>query len=215
MIAGPDVPGCRRRCRRRRWLGDGRRGLRSGRLPGSHTIDAFAVGLLGRQRQAELLAHNTGKEAAHRVLLPTGRLHDGGDRRTCRPSKQGEDGFLLGRAAGRTCGPVPRLFCAALGAHKLGVVGGFAMRHVRIPFSCDGTKRRHHRSPAAATKPAGRNPRKANGLHRCRNSDALFVPKCQSFLDNVMAVFRFSRSWNDPAGCRSRSANLAMASLLV
>jgi hypothetical protein len=43
----------------------------------------------------------------------------------------------------------------------------------------------------------------ANGLHRCRNSDALFVPKCQCFLDNVVAHLPASRSWNDPAGCRS------------
>jgi hypothetical protein len=29
----------------------------------------------------------------------------------------------------------------------------------------------------------------ANGLQRCRNSDALFVPKCQSVLDNLIADF--------------------------
>jgi len=58
--------------------------------------------------------------------------------------------------------------------------------------------RRHHRSPALATKPAGQDPRKANGLHRCRNSDALFAPECQSFLDNVVAHLRAGRSWSDP-----------------
>jgi hypothetical protein len=51
----------------------------------------------------ELLAHHTRKEAADRVL-PTRRLHDGGDRCPLGLSKQGEDGLLLAPATGRTRG---------------------------------------------------------------------------------------------------------------
>jgi len=40
------------------------------------TLDALAIGLLGHQTQAELLAHHRGKEASHRMRLPTGRLRD-------------------------------------------------------------------------------------------------------------------------------------------
>ncbi len=40
-------------------------------------------------------------------------------------------------------------------------------------------------------EPAGQDPSKANGL-RYHHSDALFAPKCQSFLDNVMAGFGLS-----------------------
>jgi hypothetical protein len=46
---------------------------------------------------------------ADRVLLPTRRLHDGGDRCPLGLSEQGEDGLLLGPAAGRTQGDVRRL----------------------------------------------------------------------------------------------------------
>jgi hypothetical protein len=47
-------------------------------------------------------------------------------------------------------------------------------------------------------------PRKAMAFTGCRNSDALFVPKCQSFLDNVVAHLRAGRSWNDLADRCSR-----------
>ena len=129
------------------------------------TINAFGPGLLRYQRQPELLAHHTRKKAADRVLLPTRRLHDGGDRCALGLSKQGEDGLLFGPAAGRTPGNVPRLrrsVRAALGARKLGLCGDFAVRHVRILFGCDGTRRRHHRSPAVAASPAGQDPDRAN-----------------------------------------------------
>src|SRR5262249_10580937 len=75
-------------------------------LPGRHTIDAVTVGLLGEQRQAKLLAHHACKEAADRVLLPAGCLHDGSDRCPLGLSEQGEDRLLFGPAAGRTCGLV-------------------------------------------------------------------------------------------------------------
>ncbi len=116
--------------------------LRFGRLSGRHAINALSPGLLRYQCQAELLAHHTRKEAADRVLLPAGRLHDGGDRCPLGLSKQSEDGLLLGPAAGRTQGNGRRLrrsVRAALGARNLGLSGGFAMRHLRILFGCDGT----------------------------------------------------------------------------
>src|SRR5215467_8133479 len=45
--------------------------------------DPFAVDLLGSELQLEALAHDAGKEAAHRVLLPAGCLHHRVNRRTC------------------------------------------------------------------------------------------------------------------------------------
>src|SRR5712671_2368186 len=58
-------------------------------------IDARVAGLLGYQRQAELLAHHAGEEAAHRVLLPAGRLHDGRDGRTLPALQHGDHRRLL------------------------------------------------------------------------------------------------------------------------
>src|SRR6202035_2764971 len=84
----------------------------------------------------------TSKEAADRVLLPARRLHDGGDRCPLRLSEQGEDGLLLGPAAGanpRECSRLCRPFRAALSARQLGLCGDFAVRHLRILFGCTGT----------------------------------------------------------------------------
>jgi hypothetical protein len=55
----------------------------------------------------------------------------------------------------------------------------------------DGVSRRHHRSPALATKPAGQD----SGTRPCRlvepsHTTALLAPKCQSFLDNLIAGFQ-------------------------
>ena len=94
----------RPRARPKPWLGGrlcGDLRLRFGRLSGRHTINAFGPGLLRYQGQAELLAHHTRKEAADRVLLPARRLHNSGDRCPLGLPKQGEDGLLLGPAAGR------------------------------------------------------------------------------------------------------------------
>ena len=44
-------------------------------------VDPLRAGFLGHQPQAEPLAQHAGKEAADRVLLPAGRLHDGRDGR--------------------------------------------------------------------------------------------------------------------------------------
>jgi hypothetical protein len=111
--------------------------------------------------QAEFLAHHTCKEAADRVLLPIRRLHDGRDRCPLGLSQQGEDGLLLGPAAGRARRNVPRIcrpFRAAFCACNLGRCGGFAVRHFRILVGCDGTRRRHHRRPAVAPSAAGQDP---------------------------------------------------------
>src|SRR5262245_15481407 len=45
-------------------------------------VDPLAVGLLGSELQFEALANHAGKKAAHRVLLPAGRLHHRINRRT-------------------------------------------------------------------------------------------------------------------------------------
>src|SRR3984893_5284328 len=65
-------------------------------------VDALFTWLLGQECEAELFAHHPRKEAADRVLLPTRRLHDGGDRWPLARSQQVEDGLLLGLAAGRS-----------------------------------------------------------------------------------------------------------------
>jgi hypothetical protein len=101
-------------------------------------------------------------------------------------SEQGEDGLLLGPAAGRTRKNGRRL-CrsvrAALGARKLGLCGGYAVRHLRILFGCDGTRRRHHRSPAVAPSPAGQDPGSGHRpISRHGDSDALFAAEVHSFL---------------------------------
>jgi hypothetical protein len=41
--------------------------------------------------------------------------------------------------------------------------------HRDSPFGYDGVSRRHHRSPAVAIKPAGRNPEKAKGALQARS----------------------------------------------
>src|SRR6202162_3196168 len=51
--------------------------LRRGIL-GHNAVHPVATILLGHERQAELVAHHRGKEAADRVGLPSCRLHDGG-----------------------------------------------------------------------------------------------------------------------------------------
>src|ERR1700692_3317908 len=65
------------------------------------------------------------------------------------------------------------------------------------PFGCDGDWRRHHRSPAMATRPAGQDSARAI---RAGNDDstAPFRPESQSFLDHLVAGFRPNGSWSDP-----------------
>ncbi|HVS88339.1 MAG TPA: hypothetical protein VHF01_08955, partial [Candidatus Acidoferrum sp.] len=75
---------------------------------------------------------------------------------------------------------------AALGARKLGLCGDFAVRHLRILFGCDGTRRRHHRSPAAAPSPAGQNPDKATGPYLGTTTVTLSSPrKSTPFCDEI------------------------------
>src|SRR5262249_58425425 len=58
-------------------------------------IDPLTVDLLRAQFKAELLAHHASEEAAHRVLLPMGRAHNGGNRRSLRPAQHGEHASLF------------------------------------------------------------------------------------------------------------------------
>src|SRR6202140_3434770 len=64
-----------------------------------HPVDALTIRLLGLQRQPELLAPPPGQEAAHRMRLPAGRLHDGRDGRATRPAQQRQHRPLLGPVA--------------------------------------------------------------------------------------------------------------------
>jgi hypothetical protein len=66
----------------------------------------------------------------------------------------------------------------------------------------DGVSRRHHRSPALASKPAGQDP----GTRRCRlieqsHTTARFHHERQFFLDNLIARFSQNGSWNAAVIC--------------
>src|SRR5258705_12557997 len=59
-----------------------------GILAGNNPIHALAVGLLGLQPKPQLLARHGGKKAAHRVRLPAGGAHDGGNRGAIRSAQE-------------------------------------------------------------------------------------------------------------------------------
>ena len=59
-------------------------------------VDPLVADLLGGQFKPELLDHDAGEEAAHRMLLPAGRLHDGRDGRALRRLQHRDDVGLLG-----------------------------------------------------------------------------------------------------------------------
>src|ERR1700730_7623801 len=65
--------------------------------------------------------------------------------------------------------------------------GSFLRDMVRILVGLKRPLRRHHRSPAQAMEPAGRDPGRAFGAPRSRTSDALFPEEVQSFPDNFSA----------------------------
>ena len=128
---------------------------------GHDPVNAFAVSLFAIERQAKLLTDHPGKEAAHGVLLPAGRLHDGGDGRAVRPAQQGKDLFLLGPGAGFRFNRFlsfilflsGSLWLQRLAARRRFLFGfrGF----VAMSDSClgyDGIRRRHRRSPAEADR---------------------------------------------------------------
>src|SRR5215469_13516364 len=105
-------------------------------------VDAFAVGLLRRQGQAELLTHDAGEETAHRVLLPSGRLHDRSDRCSLGLLEQPKNPLLFGPAASRTRGNLSTLcrLLRALGWRDLDLPGCAAVRHDSDPFGFDGKR---------------------------------------------------------------------------
>jgi hypothetical protein len=113
-----------------------------------------------------------------------------------------------------TEGMFPRLrrpFRAALGARQLGACGGFAERHLRILFGCDGIRRRHHRSPTVAPSPAGQDP----GWGRA-SAWSLGCGLCFAFGPSTVRVFRagsFSRARSSRSAMR-RSASFASSSAI-
>src|SRR5215469_1714419 len=58
-------------------------------------IDPVAVHLVRGKLKFQTLAHYAGKKAAHRMLLPSGRFHDGGDRCARRRLQHRNDARLL------------------------------------------------------------------------------------------------------------------------
>src|SRR5262245_361451 len=67
----------------------------SGPCTSTDAIDPVPVDLLRAQIKAELLAHHASEEAAHRMLLPMGDAHNGGNRRPLRSAQHGEHASLF------------------------------------------------------------------------------------------------------------------------
>jgi hypothetical protein len=139
-------------------------------------------------------ACGAGLQAADRMLLPTRRLHDGGDRCPLGLSERARTANCLVPPRGSNRGNVRRLrwtSCAALGGRNFGLCGDFAVRHLRILFGCDGTRRRHHRSPAVAASPAGQDSGWGQpALISARHSDAPFAAEVHSFLRRRLSANR-------------------------
>jgi hypothetical protein len=76
-----------------------------------NAINALAVNFLRAEFQSKLLSHYACKEAAHRVLLPTGQFHHGCDGRAGRRAKHLDDPILF-RA-------LPDLFLSRAGQLRL------------------------------------------------------------------------------------------------
>jgi hypothetical protein len=111
--------------------------LRFGWPRGGDAVGAFAAALLRGQRQTKFLAHHTGEEASDRMPLPTGRLHDCGDRCALGLSEKRENCFLLGPSPPGRLGSAPRpggAFRAALRARGVSLIGRSTVRHLSDPF---------------------------------------------------------------------------------
>ena len=98
------------------------------------------------------------------MLLPARGFHDGRYRCALRPSQHAKDDFLFGAATrwARNTLKRCRSFGASLAAYRLGFTAFFAVQHL-ISLRLRWHKRRHRRSPAVATGPAGRDPDRAEG----------------------------------------------------
>jgi len=73
-------------------------------------VDPIAVHLIRGELQLQTLAHHSGEKTAHRMLLPSGRFHDGGNRCACRRLQHRDDARLLRASIGLVgLGPVSRL----------------------------------------------------------------------------------------------------------
>jgi hypothetical protein len=105
---------------------------RSAPIRARYLVDAIAVDPLRAKLELESLAHNTGKKAAHRMLLPSRDFHDGSERCALRLPQHAKDGLLFSAAAGWTRNAVTlrRSFGANLAACRLGFTASFAMQHL-------------------------------------------------------------------------------------
>src|ERR1700730_10571261 len=70
------------------WLRTRRSGVLAGIVAAGDAVDALAVCLLGRELEAQLLAHHRGEKPTHRMRLPPGRAHDPGDGGAIGPAQQ-------------------------------------------------------------------------------------------------------------------------------
>src|SRR5690606_35804503 len=102
------------------------------------TIDAPRLRLLGHELEPQLLPDDAGKKAAHRMLLPAGRIHHVGEGCALRLTQELEDRILLGghrhrlvfvKCLGR------ELLCVALRTSVLlRLLGGLRIGHYRPPL---------------------------------------------------------------------------------
>ena len=98
-------------------------------------------------------------------------------------SKQGEDGLLLGLAAGRSCGKIPcfaALFAPLLARANL-VFVGVLLSGICGSLSVATTQAPSPRNPAVAPSPAGRIPMGQSALSRHGDSDAPIAAEVHSF----------------------------------
>src|SRR5262245_16581708 len=174
-----------------------------GRLVRNDVVDAPAVDPLGLKCETELLAHDAREEATHRVLLPAGSFHDPSNSCSLGLAQQRDHSGLFGirtRCDGaHRCRPTCFFRRALGGRARSTFLARLVAWHVGILSSVnDGISCRHHRNPAAGPQPAGLDPERGHRrLVELTHTTALLAPKGQSFLDNLIACFPASRSWND------------------
>jgi Glycogen debranching enzyme N terminal len=105
----------------------------------------------------ELLAHHPGQEAAHRMRLPAGRLHNGRNGRATRPVQQRQHHSLLGPARGlmRNGGPCPLGLRSALRSRSRYACPAFALTHFSSSHGRSAPARRTTATPRRPTGAGG------------------------------------------------------------
>src|SRR6266511_1617384 len=184
-------------------------------LAASDPVDTAAVGLLGGKLEPELLAHHAGKEPPHRVRLPAGGFHDGGDRGPVRPAQQPQHPRLLGIRSR----PVMR--SSALASNSLGPdFGGgarldgprtLALGHVKTPLHGVGaTARRTTQTPRRPNGAGG-----ARGASRSGSASVTVTTMHALFTSEVECKMASALMRLDPRDAVRSSAPRSSAEILA